>query len=226
MLGQYYNVYWIARFPYEQPTTATCFCDCIEMYWIAYVTYSAFTGDESHIRPGMLSQTESPKELALSSLAKLWEKASTGHSAWDTVSSCYMLGGEDIRKVPWPAGGSVPEIDAFVSEELYVHSKVLIADDRVVICGSANLNDRSLKGSRDSEIALVIEDKTPLETRMDGQPFQASKFAAMLRRYLYRKHLGLLAPQDMRKPDSHFSRHLFQPSTTTARRRIPSSPTR
>ncbi|KAL3485122.1 hypothetical protein BJX62DRAFT_243238 [Aspergillus germanicus] len=39
---------------------------------------------------------------------------------------------------------------------------------------------------------------------MHGQPFQASKFAATLRRYLYRKHLGLLAPQNMRKPDSHF----------------------
>ncbi|KAL2807962.1 phospholipase D/nuclease [Aspergillus granulosus] len=133
-----------------------------------------------------------------------YQKSSTGHSTWDTISPCYMLGGKDIRQVPWSAGGSVPEIDAFVSEELYVHSKVLIADDRVVICGSANLNDRSLKGSRDSEIALVIEDKTPLDTTMHGQPFRASKFAATLRRYLYRKHLGLLRPQDMRKPDGHF----------------------
>ncbi|RAL10176.1 phospholipase D/nuclease [Aspergillus homomorphus CBS 101889] len=134
-----------------------------------------------------------------------YQKASTGHSSdWDTVSSCYMLGGEDIRNVPWPAGGSVPEIDAFVSEELYVHSKVLIADDRVVVCGSANLNDRSLKGSRDSEIALVIEDQTSLDTTMNNQLYQASRFAATLRRYLFRKHLGLLRPQDMRKPDSHF----------------------
>jgi phospholipase D1/2 len=39
---------------------------------------------------------------------------------------------------------------------------------------------------------------------MDGQPFQASKFATTLRRYLFRKHLGLLRPQDMRKPDGHF----------------------
>ena len=34
-----------------------------------------------------------------------------------------MLGGEDIRNVPWE-GGQMDEIDAFVSEELYVHSKV------------------------------------------------------------------------------------------------------
>ncbi len=42
---------------------------------------------------------------------------------WDSVSECYMLGGEDIRNVPW-ADGNMAEIDAFVSEELYVHSKV------------------------------------------------------------------------------------------------------
>lgn len=35
---------------------------------------------------------------------------------------CYMLGGEDIRNVPWE-GGAMDEIDAFVSEELYIHSK-------------------------------------------------------------------------------------------------------
>ncbi|KAL4928118.1 phospholipase D/nuclease [Aspergillus undulatus] len=130
--------------------------------------------------------------------------AARGYGAWDTVSSCYMLGGEDIRNVPWPPGDAAPEIDAFVCEEVYVHSKLLIVDDTVVICGSANLNDRSLKGSRDSEMALVIEDKAPLDSMMDGQPFQASKFAATFRRYLYRKHLGLLQPQDMRKPDGNF----------------------
>jgi hypothetical protein len=34
-----------------------------------------------------------------------------------------MLGGEDLRNVPWE-GGAMNEIDAFVSEELYIHSKV------------------------------------------------------------------------------------------------------
>lgn len=46
-----------------------------------------------------------------------------GTGRWDTVSECYMLGGTDIRQVPWE-NGSVSEMDAFVSEELYVHSKV------------------------------------------------------------------------------------------------------
>lgn len=44
-----------------------------------------------------------------------------------------------------------------VTELIYVHSKLLIADDAIVICGSANINDRSLVGKRDSEIAVYIQ---------------------------------------------------------------------
>lgn len=122
---------------------------------------------------------------------------------WDSVSECYMLGGRDIRDVPWE-NGNIPEIQAFVSEELYIHSKVLIADDRIVICGSANLNDRSQLGDHDSEIACIIEDPISVDSYMDGKPHRAAKFAATLRRQLFRKHLGLLAPQNMEKPNQNF----------------------
>ena len=43
------------------------------------------------------------------------------------------------------------------TEIIYVHSKIMIVDDRKVILGSANINDRSMNGDRDSEIALLIE---------------------------------------------------------------------
>ncbi|KAI7906737.1 uncharacterized protein BX663DRAFT_497470 [Cokeromyces recurvatus] len=83
------------------------------------------------------------------------------------------------------------EVSSYVTEELYIHAKLLIADDRVVIMGSANLNDRSQCGDRDSEIAIVIEDKDMIPSRMDNQPYQASRFAATLRRQLWKEHLGL-----------------------------------
>ncbi|KAL4889511.1 hypothetical protein BDV59DRAFT_116782 [Aspergillus ambiguus] len=121
---------------------------------------------------------------------------------WNSVSECYMLNGEDIRNVPWD-GPAETEIDAFVTEELYVHSKVMVADDRVVICGSANLNDRSQLGDHDSEIAIIIEDYTPVQSMMNGKPWTASRFAASLRRQLFRKHLGLLPPQDPQRPDGN-----------------------
>ena len=66
------------------------------------------------------------------------------------------------------------------------------------------MNDRSQLGTHDSEIALVIEDPTPVDSKMNGQEWQASRFAASLRRQLFRKHLGLLKPQDMTKPDANF----------------------
>jgi phosphatidylserine/phosphatidylglycerophosphate/cardiolipin synthase-like enzyme len=62
--------------------------------------------------------------------------------------------------------------------------QVLIADDRIVICGSANLNDRSQLGTHDSEIAIVVEDQTPVQSSMNGRPWQANRFAASLRRQL------------------------------------------
>jgi phospholipase D1/2 len=44
-----------------------------------------------------------------------------------------------------------------VTEIVYLHSKLMIVDDRYLICGSANINDRSMEGNRDSELCLIIE---------------------------------------------------------------------
>jgi phospholipase D1/2 len=116
----------------------------------------------------------------------------------DSISSCYMLGGPPLSSMPWVPGDK-NEMDAFVSEQLYIHSKCLIADDRVVIIGSANLNDRSLLGDHDSEIAVVVEDASSVASKMDSQPYAVSKFATTLRRKLFRKHMGLLGSQDLTK---------------------------
>lgn len=62
----------------------------------------------------------------------------------------------------------------------------MIVDDRRVICGSANLNDRSQKGSHDSEIAIVIEDMDLVESVMDGKKYMAGKLATQWRRQLMR----------------------------------------
>ncbi|CAO3630936.1 unnamed protein product [Mucor hiemalis] len=89
------------------------------------------------------------------------------------------------------------EASDYVTEELYIHAKLLIADDRVVIMGSANLNDRSQCGDRDSEIAMLTEDKDMIPSRMNGEPYQASRFAATLRRQLWKEHLGLIDEEEI-----------------------------
>ncbi|TAQ91229.1 hypothetical protein B7494_g439 [Chlorociboria aeruginascens] len=125
------------------------------------------------------------------------------NSNFDTITSTYMLNGPPLASIPW-TGAPEEEIKAFISEELYIHTKVLIADDEIVICGSANLNDRSQLGDHDSEIAVVIEDPEPIDSVIAGQDVTVSKFAAGLRRQLFRKHLGLLPFQDWTRPDSNF----------------------
>ncbi|ORY97460.1 hypothetical protein BCR43DRAFT_489806 [Syncephalastrum racemosum] len=80
----------------------------------------------------------------------------------------------------------------YVTEQVYIHSKLMIVDDKTVICGSANLNDRSQLGNRDSEIALVIEDTDLVPSQMDGKPYNAARFALSLRLHLFKEHLGLL----------------------------------
>ncbi|RHZ44600.1 hypothetical protein Glove_718g64 [Diversispora epigaea] len=77
----------------------------------------------------------------------------------------------------------------FVTEELYIHTKLLIADDRIVIIGSANLNDRSQNGDHDSEIAAIIEDREFIDSSFPGG--KSGKFATSLRRAIFKEHLGI-----------------------------------
>jgi phospholipase D1/2 len=66
----------------------------------------------------------------------------SGSGRWDTVSECYMLGGQDIRSVPWEAG-ELSEIEAFVSEELYIHTKVRHALDAGTRHSNSDISIRS-----------------------------------------------------------------------------------
>ncbi|KAI4595608.1 hypothetical protein KJ359_006597 [Pestalotiopsis sp. 9143b] len=105
-----------------------------------------------------------------------------------------------LSEEPWE-GDAKDEVENWIQEELYIHGKLLIVDDRIVVCGSSNLNDRSQTGHHDSELSIVMEDTDLIDSVMDGQPFKAGKHAATLRRYLWREHMGLLPPQDLDAKD-------------------------
>ncbi|KAL6070882.1 Phospholipase [Balamuthia mandrillaris] len=79
-----------------------------------------------------------------------------------------------------------------ITEQVYIHAKVMIVDDRLAIIGSANINDRSMRGTRDSEICVVVEqeEKDFIPSTMGGQPFMVSPFAHSLRRRLWEDYLG------------------------------------
>lgn len=147
-------------------------------------------------------------------------KAKEGNAGRDSVAHTTMLNGGKMSEEVWE-GDPEAEKKHIVQEELYVHGKVCIVDDRVVICGSANINDRvsgqpaqclhiltgqSQLGSHDSELAIVMEDQEFIDSEMNGEPYRAAKLAATLRRQLWREHLGLLPGQDYAASDHPNSR--------------------
>ncbi len=78
-----------------------------------------------------------------------------------------------------------------VTEQIYVHAKMMIVDDRIAIIGTANLNDRSLLGDMDSEMAAVIIDHETETVKINGKKCHARNFARNLRIKLWSEHLGL-----------------------------------
>lgn len=63
----------------------------------------------------------------------------------------------------------------------------MIVDDQKVILGSANINDRSLLGDRDSEIGIAIQDEF-MQKDSFGRLYSES--ARKLRIDLYMEHFG------------------------------------
>ncbi|KAG6850060.1 hypothetical protein H0H93_001610 [Arthromyces matolae] len=81
--------------------------------------------------------------------------------------------------------------DVLTTEQVYIHGKICIVDDRLAIIGSANINERSQRGDRDSELAAVIRDTDMIDCTMGGKPFKVGRFAHTLRVRLMREHLGV-----------------------------------
>jgi phospholipase D1/2 len=84
--------------------------------------------------------------------------------------------------------------ERYVTEQIYVHSKVMIVYDLYALVGSANINDRSLLGERDSELAVLVMDGDTIRANVngDGSNSIVRKFAHELRVNLWRKMFGFL----------------------------------
>jgi phospholipase D1/2 len=83
--------------------------------------------------------------------------------------------------------GGVPH-----TEIVYVHSKLMIVDDDVAIMGSANINDRSLLGDRDSEIAVkFFQHYKDKYSTLAGLPFSKSPGVHDLRKRCWQTLFGI-----------------------------------
>lgn len=109
-----------------------------------------------------------------------------------------------------------------VTEQIYIHSKLLIADDRVAILGSANINDRSLEGDRDSELAVIVRDSAPIQISLDGKcQHMVSQAVHQLRVDLWKKHFGIGLPETSSvKAAAQLEQYIQQPAAEQAWRAI------
>ncbi|KAJ3333812.1 hypothetical protein HDU93_008370 [Gonapodya sp. JEL0774] len=167
-----------------------------------YQYFSISRGGHSIIQKLIQSGITNPDQYISFYNLRNYDRIKKQGSQGKSVAAAYMANGPNLQSIPWE-GNPEEEIDAFVSEQLYIHTKLLIADDRRVIIGSANLNDRSQLGNHDSEIAVVIEDNNLVQSIMAGRQYTVTKFATSLRRFIFRKHLGLVPDQRVDVPDAN-----------------------
>lgn len=70
--------------------------------------------------------------------------------------------------------------------------QLLIIDDNTVIMGSANINDRSMLGTRDSELGICIQGSS------DSEDDAAKKRIVSFRKQIFKEHYGI----DIEDPSS------------------------
>lgn len=88
------------------------------------------------------------------------------------------------------------------TEQIYVHSKLLIVDDRHVVLGSANINDRSQSGKRDSEIAVMLFENKAIRKPLAEATTHVNELARTLRINIWRKHFALDRKLDSSEKDN------------------------
>lgn len=106
----------------------------------------------------------------------------------------FCLGNREVKKQGEyePSEKPPPDSDHSRAQEsrrfmIYVHAKMMIVDDEYIIIGSANINQRSMDGARDSEIAMGAYQPYHLANR---QPARGQIHG--FRMSLWYEHLGML----------------------------------
>ena len=133
---------------------------------------------------------------------------------WGKMRSAYYDKiGNDYQTIPLEECGKYVTLlnlrswaqleDRTVTEQVYVHSKLTIVDDLYVLVGSANINDRSLLGGRDSELAaLIVDNETKIVTCPErGINIPVRTFAYQLRKQIWQGLYGEGLEQAIEVPE-------------------------
>jgi phospholipase D1/2 len=112
-------------------------------------------------------------------------------SIWGRLKAHGIDPEEHVRFYSLRQWGKIGPRKCLTTEQLYIHAKCMVVDDRTAIIGSANINERSMLGSRDSEVAAIVTDTCMLPSTMGGTMYEVGEFPHTLRKRLMREHLGL-----------------------------------
>ena len=106
-------------------------------------------------------------------------KGAAGTAPDRIMSVCSLAQAQQSPAGPW------------CTRSVFVHSKVLMVDDIYLVVGSANVNDRSFMGDRDSELGVLLTDDTDtVDSTMAGKSFRAGRTVRDYRLRTFRGFLG------------------------------------
>ncbi|KAF5456726.1 hypothetical protein F2P56_026173 [Juglans regia] len=141
-------------------------------------------------------------EMMYSDITKALQKKGLDEDPRDYLNF-YCLGNRETMKEEEyiPPERPEPNTDYSRAQEarrfmIYVHAKMMIVDDEYIIIGSANINQRSMDGARDSEIAMGAFQPHHLASTNPGRG-QIHEF----RNALWLEHLGGFQ-ESFRHPES------------------------
>jgi phospholipase D1/2 len=176
----------------------------VQVYWtmqtLAFGSKSLLKGIKRALKARDL------REAADANWQRVFDDANTEHESIDT-DACFeyvtLLNLRNWQKLP---DGKI------ITEQVYVHTKLMIVDDLYALLGSANINDRSLLGSRDSELAVLVMDgkthRADINGRGSNQPVRA--FAHELRKDVWKKIFGITGGV---RPASELAQAIEQPGS-------------
>ncbi|PXF43966.1 Phospholipase D alpha 1 [Gracilariopsis chorda] len=146
----------------------------------------------------ILSHQRKTINLITSRVKKTIDEVGSDTSVSDWFNLFCLVNRESEEGGEGNGGGN--DVEKRLSESrrfmIYLHSKFAVFDDTVAVVGSANINSRSLDGSRDTEIAIAAWQPEHVATGSngylptDGEPSLPQGDVAAFRASVWSEHLG------------------------------------
>ncbi|KAF2350641.1 Phospholipase D/Transphosphatidylase [Trinorchestia longiramus] len=132
-------------------------------------------------------------EMMYRKIAKMLKKVGSSSHPTDYLSFFCLGKRESAEDIP--DGLDDPDSDTVAEKArthmrfmIYVHSKMMIVDDEYIIIGSANINERSMNGNRDTEMAIGAFETEHTKETMGEELVQGAVHT--FRRALWAEHCG------------------------------------